>query len=126
MADPEISKVFRLLSEQKATYTSFSQALLDVLTNRPHLWHDARTTSTLSKIDVSPAPFLPLVDPDQVLDDLGASTLAQPVQEASRREEEQEPESSDRGGQEEGSRRGSGEEAQAGQSHPKERVEADR
>ncbi|CAE7938879.1 unnamed protein product, partial [Symbiodinium necroappetens] len=44
-------KIFRLLSEQRATYTAFSQALLEVLNNHKYLWNDARTSVTLSKVE---------------------------------------------------------------------------
>ena len=47
-------KVYRLLSEQRATYTSFtsfSQALVEVLTSHKYLWNDARTSATLSKME---------------------------------------------------------------------------
>ena len=44
-------KIFRLLSEQRASYTAFSQALLEVLNNHKYLWNDARTSVTLSKVE---------------------------------------------------------------------------
>ena len=37
-------KIFRLLSQQRATYTAFSQALLEVLNNHKYFWNDARAS----------------------------------------------------------------------------------
>ncbi|CAE7892640.1 unnamed protein product, partial [Symbiodinium sp. KB8] len=54
-------KIFRLLSEQRATYTAFSQALLEVL---KYLWNDARTSVTLSKVEHNRQQFV--ANPDQV------------------------------------------------------------
>ncbi|CAE7809987.1 unnamed protein product, partial [Symbiodinium necroappetens] len=58
-------KIFRLLSEQRATYTAFSQALIEVLNNHKYLWNDARTSVTLSKVEhnrdgaIPPVPHNP-------------------------------------------------------------------
>ena len=60
-------KVYRLLSEQRATYTSFSQALLEVLTNRKHLWNDARAPATLSNMEQNRQQLAN--NPDQVRDE---------------------------------------------------------
>ena len=60
-------KIFRLLSEQRATYTAFSQALLEVLNNRKYLWNDARTSVTLSKVEHNRQQFV--ANPDQVQED---------------------------------------------------------
>ena len=60
-------KIFRLLSEQRATYTAFSQALLEVLNNHKYLWNDARTSVTLSKVEHNRQQFV--ANPDQVQED---------------------------------------------------------
>ena len=60
-------KIFRLLSEQRATYTAFSQALLEVLNNHKYLWNDARTSVTLSKVEHNSQQFV--ANPDQVQED---------------------------------------------------------
>ena len=44
-------KTHRLQSEQRATFGTFSQAILEVLTNHKYLWNDARTKAILSKVD---------------------------------------------------------------------------
>ena len=57
-------KIFRLLSAQRATYTAFSQALLEVLNNHKYLWNDARTSVTLSKVEHNRQQLIS--NPDQV------------------------------------------------------------
>ena len=60
-------KIYRLLSEQRATYTAFSQALLEVLNNHKYLWNDARTSATLSKVDYNRQQLA--TNPDQAQED---------------------------------------------------------
>ncbi|CAE7846640.1 unnamed protein product, partial [Symbiodinium sp. KB8] len=60
-------KIFRLLSEQRATYTAFSQALIEVLNNHKYLWNDARTSVTLSKVEHNRQQFV--ANPDQIQED---------------------------------------------------------
>ena len=62
-------KIFRLLSEQRATYTAFSQALLEVLNNHKYLWNDARTSVTLSKVEHNRQQLIS--NPDQVQEEGG-------------------------------------------------------
>ena len=44
-------KVHRLQSEQRQTYTTFSAALVEVLTNHKYLWNDARTKAAIAGVD---------------------------------------------------------------------------
>lgn len=44
-------KVYRLQSEQRETYGSFQEALLEVINNHKYLWNDARTKAVLAKVD---------------------------------------------------------------------------
>ena len=60
-------KIFRLLSEQRTTYTAFSQALIEVLNNHKYLWNDARTSVTLSKVEHNRQQLIS--NPDQVQED---------------------------------------------------------
>ena len=42
-------KIYRLQSEQRETYGSFQEALLEVINNHKYLWNDARTKAVLAK-----------------------------------------------------------------------------
>eukprot|EP00434_Breviolum_minutum_P043455 symbB.v1.2.038741.t1/scaffold6153.1/size20491/1 len=42
---------YRLQSEQRETYGSFQEALLEVINNHKYLWNDARTKAVLAKVE---------------------------------------------------------------------------
>ena len=44
-------KVHRLQAEQRQTYGTYSEALLEVLNNHKYLWNDARTKAALQKVE---------------------------------------------------------------------------
>ena len=60
-------KVYRLQSEQRETYGSFQDALLEVINNHKYLWNDARTKAILARVDRKDTP--PVRDADQVQDE---------------------------------------------------------
>ena len=59
-------KVNRLQAEQRQTYPTFSDALLEVLNNHKYLWNDARTKAVLQKVDKKKDDMEPTTD--QVVD----------------------------------------------------------
>ena len=59
-------KVNRLQAEQRQTYPTFSDALLEVLNNHKYLWNDARTKAVLQKVDKKKEDLEPTTD--QVVD----------------------------------------------------------
>ena len=44
-------KLYRLQSEQRDQFTTFSEALVEVITNHKYLWNDARTKATLAPVE---------------------------------------------------------------------------
>ena len=55
-------KVHRVSSDQRKQFTTFSAALLEVLTNHKQLWNDARSSAELDKFKqatLTPAPVTP-------------------------------------------------------------------
>ena len=57
-------KIYRLQSEQRETYGSFQEALLEVINNHKYLWNDARTKAVLAKVERKEHD--PVREPDQV------------------------------------------------------------
>ena len=57
-------KIYRLQSEQRETYGSFQEALLEVINNHKYLWNDARTKAVLAKVERKDHD--PVREPDQV------------------------------------------------------------
>ena len=57
-------KIYRLQSEQRETYGSFQEALLEVINNHKYLWNDARTKAVLAKVERK--DHEPVREPDQV------------------------------------------------------------
>ena len=55
---------YRLQSEQRETYGSFQEALLEVINNHKYLWNDARTKAVLAKVERKEHD--PVREPDQV------------------------------------------------------------
>ena len=56
-------KIYRLQSEQRETYGSFQEALLEVINNHKYLWNDARTKAVLAKVERKEQD--PVREPDQ-------------------------------------------------------------
>ena len=44
-------KLYRLQPEQRDQFTTFSEALVEVITNHKYLWNDARTKATLAPVE---------------------------------------------------------------------------
>ena len=59
-------KVNRLQAEQRQTYPTFLDALLEVLNNHKYLWNDARAKAVLQKVDKKKEDLEPTTD--QVVD----------------------------------------------------------